>query len=62
MTRLAPNPVEHAMVLIEVCGGLEPARAAADLNCTFATTTKDFMYWIRVSCALTPAEDRWLQS
>ena len=52
-----PNPAEHAMVLIEVCGGIKPARDVADTNWEFATTAEDFLYWLHVAEALTPAED-----
>jgi hypothetical protein len=50
-----PNPVEHAVTLIEVCGSLEAAREVAAFNWEFAQTSEDFLYWIRIESALTPA-------
>jgi len=52
-----PSPVEHAVVLIEVCGSLEAAREVAAFNWEFAQTSQDFLYWLRVETALTPARE-----
>jgi hypothetical protein len=48
------NPVEHAMVLIDVCGGLESAYEQAAANCEEAMTAKSAVYWLHVAQALTP--------
>jgi hypothetical protein len=53
MNAFFPNPIEHAASLIESCGTLEAARAAADVNCDFAYNDKDFRYWSLVRQALT---------
>lgn len=47
-----PNPTEHAVVLVEVCGTVMAAREAAQINWEFATTSEDFLYWIAVDAAL----------
>jgi hypothetical protein len=52
-----PSPVEHALSLIETCGGLQMASYIAETNCEYATTDADSEYWFRVLVALTPAED-----
>lgn len=55
MNATTPNPVEHAMVLIDLCGdNLEQARAIADMNWEFASTEKDLFYWLRVARVLRP--------
>lgn len=49
------NPVEHALVLIDICDGcLEQARSIADLNWEYASTEKDLFYWLRVARVLRP--------
>ena len=53
MNAYFPNPVEHAVSLIESCGTLEAARAAAEVNCDFACNDKEFRYWSVVRQALT---------
>jgi hypothetical protein len=51
-----PNPVEHASILIEVCGTREAAQRAARDNQDFASTTEEYKYWHSVEAALTPEE------
>ena len=50
-----PNPVEHAVTLIEVCGSVEAAREVAAFNWEFAQTSQDFLYWMSVERVLIPA-------
>ena len=47
-----PNPVEHAAVMVEVCGTVRAAREAAQVKWEFANTAADFMYWLAVDVAL----------
>ena len=47
-----PSPAEHAMVMVEVCGDIKSAREIADINWEFATTPKEFLYWMRVASFL----------
>ena len=51
-----PNPVEHAMVLLEVCGTLPSALATALDNCEFAANDADSLYWFEVAQALKPSK------
>lgn len=50
------NPIEHAMVLIDACGGLDAALDAASFNCENASTDFDSLYWFNVAQALVPPE------
>lgn len=50
------NPVEHAIVMIDVCGSLDAARAQAQDNSDTALTGHDSLYWLSVAQALTPGE------
>jgi hypothetical protein len=52
MTRPFPNPIEHAVVMVEVCGTVRAAREAAQVNWEFATSPTEFLYWIAVDTAL----------
>lgn len=48
------DPVEHASILVEVCGGVEDARDVAEINRTFSWHAEDILYWKRVEEILTP--------
>lgn len=48
------NPVEHAIVLIDVCGSLAAAQDVALDNCEFAANDLDSLYWFNVAQALRP--------
>jgi hypothetical protein len=50
------NPVEHARVMVDVCG-LDKARELAMCNLEFAGTTSDVRYWFQVTAALFPEAD-----
>ena len=48
------NPVEHASILIEVCGSVAEAHEVAEINRTFSWHAEDILYWKRVEEILTP--------
>lgn len=50
------NPVEQAMVLIDVCGDVDAAHELAATNCEHANSERQVKYWFRVAQALVPPE------
>ena len=53
MNTYFPDPIEHAVVLLEACKTIEAAREAACINAEHAATDREFRYWSTVRQALT---------